>query len=167
MLNNEHKRYMEQMYDQMYRKLFIYSITVLQDNSLAEEAVQEAFQIACGKIEDLVASPNPCGWLMNTLKFVIRNKKRKEDRTNMLFSSYLVLDEYIPSLSPDISPETEAACIQVLGRQEYSVLKRVVLKELSIREAAEELGITEEACSKRIQRNKKKLRACFFETEDQ
>lgn len=165
MLNNERKHYMEQLYDQMYCKLLVYSLTMLQDKNLAEEAVQEVFQIACSKIEDLMLCPNPCGWLMNTQKFVIRNIKRKQNRTNLLFVSYRTVDEGIPSPCGDISPETEADCIQVLGQHDYTLLKRVILKELTIREAADELGLTETACSKRIQRSKKRLRTYLAENE--
>lgn len=165
MLNYKQKCYMEQLYDQMYRKLLLYALSVLQDSGLAEEAVQDAFQIACSKVDDLLTCPNPCGWLMNTLKFVIRNMKRRQDRTNMLFVPFVALDERLPGMSLDISPETEADCIQVLGVQDYVLLKRVVLKELTIREAAEEFGLTEHACSKRIQRSKKKLRICLAGNE--
>lgn len=165
MLNNERKHYMEQLYDQMYRKLMLYSLTALHDSNLAEEAVQEVFQIACSKVDDLLICPNPCGWLMNTLKFVIRNMKRRQERTNMLFVPFVALDDRLPSVPRDISPETEADCIQVLGVQDYVLLKRVALKELTIREAAEEFGLTETACSKRIQRSKKRLRTCLTERE--
>ena len=165
MLSSERKQYMEQLYDQMYRKLLIYSLSALQDKNLAEEAVQEAFRIACSKADELMRCPNPGGWLMSTQKFVIRNIKRKQNRTNMLFVSYRTLDEGMPSQPTEISPETEADCIQALGLHDYTLLKRVILKELSIRDAAEEIVITEAACSKRIQRSKKRLRLCLAEGE--
>ena len=57
--------------------MLTYAITVVDDLELAEEIVQDVFVIAWNKYEDLMLSPNPGGWLMNTTKFTIRNTLRK------------------------------------------------------------------------------------------
>lgn len=165
-LNCEQQHIIEDLYKQTYHQLFIYARSGFRDHDLAEEAVQDTFRIACVKIDDLVACPNPDGWLMNTLKFTMRNIKKKQAHTNALFVSSRELDENIAVLSPEISPETEAACIDILGEADYQMLKQVALKELTIREAAMKHGLSEEACSKRIQRNKKKLKKHFQENSE-
>ena len=74
-----------QLYREMYRKLVVYAENALND-SLAEEAVQDTFRIACSKYDELMNSSNPQGWLMNTLKNVIRNiKVYPKSRTKIFF----------------------------------------------------------------------------------
>lgn len=164
-LSREQRQYMADLYEEMHRRLTLYAQSFFPDGALAEECVQDVFQIACAKAGELERSPNPQGWLMNALKFVMRNRLRKQARAGALFVSYRELDENIPGRSRDVSPEMEAVCLQVLGERDWRLLRRVALKEATIREAAAEFGLTEEACSKRVQRSKKKLRQ-FFEQEE-
>ena len=63
---------MEQLYREMFPKLYMYALRIMSKPSLAEEAVQNTFCIACSKEDSLFSSDNPHGWLMNTLKNVIR-----------------------------------------------------------------------------------------------
>ena len=43
------KQFIDKLYDEMYRQMFLYARRILGDNSLAEETVQETFRIACKK----------------------------------------------------------------------------------------------------------------------
>ena len=52
---------LKKLYLEYYHSLFLYARSVLQDPSLAEEAVQDTFCIACVKQEQLAASGNPAG----------------------------------------------------------------------------------------------------------
>ena len=45
----------------------------------------------------------------------------------------------------------------VLGEEDFQLLVNIVVRRYTMLEAAEELGITVEACKKRVQRAKKKL----------
>ena len=63
----------DRLYLQMYSMLFEYARSSLSSDALAEEAVQDTFIIACQKPEALCESPNPEGWLVNTLKNVLSN----------------------------------------------------------------------------------------------
>lgn len=162
-LNEEQQRMIERLYKQMYKSLFSYAFSIFRNPSLAEEAVQDTFQIACLKVSVLADSPNPEGWLMNTLKYVMSNLRQRQANKDALFVSARELDENIVSIPREISVETESSCIDTLGETNYRLLRRVALKESTIREAAQEFGISEEACSKRLQRSKKKLRKIFQE----
>lgn len=159
-LTTEQQRMIENLYRQAYRKLLVYARSGLRNLSIAEEAVQDTFKIACVKVDDLETCPNPHGWLMSTLKFVMRNIQKKQKHTNALFSDR-ELDESITVSPPDIRVETAVTCEEVLGQTDYLLLKRVTLKEATIRDAAQEFGLSEAACSKRIQRSKKKLQNTF------
>ena len=68
---------LEQLYREMYDWLLGYANASLSNPSRAEEAVQETFRIACDKQTTLLESDNPKGWLVNTLKGVLRNFSRK------------------------------------------------------------------------------------------
>ena len=88
-------REVESLFRAHYNKLVWYAQTLLTRNAQtsdpgrAEEAVQEAFAIAWSKWEDLFASPNPAGWLYNTVNNVVRNMIRSQEELELLKRLYL------------------------------------------------------------------------------
>ena len=72
-MNTEQSEIIEQLYLEMHDMLICYARSALEEDGLAEEAVHETFYIACQKPEQLCGSPNPKGWLVQTLKFTIKN----------------------------------------------------------------------------------------------
>lgn len=149
------------LYSEMYTLLYRYAKKHLNDASLAEEAVQDVFRIACVKIDALASSENPNGWLINTLKYVLLNIKRHQARTKMLIVTSVTIEEL--NLKDDksdsqIAVDFEITYQKLLGNEDYKLLELVVLKQYTIAEAAKALGISIEACKKRVQRAKKKLR---------
>lgn len=165
-LNEQEQQVIESFYKQMYKRLFSYAFSVFRDRSLAEEAVQDTFQIACLKVASLATSPNPEGWLMKTLKYVMSNIRQRQATREAFVVSDRELDENIAAMPQPVSIETEVSFMDALGETDYKMLKRVALKEATIRETAQEFGISEEACSKRIQRSKAKLRKLFQKDEN-
>ena len=89
-MNPEYSEIIERLYMEMYDKLLIYARCSFEEESLAEEAVQETFQIACLKPDKLCESLNPRGWLVNTLKYTILNMKRSRESARQLLSNYLI-----------------------------------------------------------------------------
>ena len=85
--DNQH-RFIEEMYKEMYYSLSAFALSALNDRSLAEEAVQDTFRIACAKIDKFQFSANPKGWLYITLKYVIGNMIRSRARLNNMIISY-------------------------------------------------------------------------------
>lgn len=150
-------KYIEKLYREMFTQLNIYAQSTLRDRSLGEEAVQDTFRIACLKIDELMASSNPKGWLMNTLKNVINNMKRSRARLlRILFTASEVNEASFGSVNDDIDPEIMYGGI--IGAEEFDLLKKIVLERYSMLEAAEELGISVDACKKRLQRAKMKFK---------
>lgn len=160
-LNSEQQRWLGQLYLRKYDTLFAFALRQLSSHTLAEEAVQDTYLIACSKISDLMGSPNPDGWLMETLKYVLLKRKTKRMQENTLFAAALELDESLVSARKDGIAELDLAGEQILGKQSYYILKCVLLKELSIEAAARIMGVSADACRKRIERNKKRLRKIF------
>lgn len=83
-INKEEREIIQQLYLEMYDLLMSYAYGALNNYTLAEEAVQETFRIACSKPESLLNSPNRKGWLTNTLKYVLQNTKRVHGRLKQM-----------------------------------------------------------------------------------
>lgn len=147
----------EKLYIKMYNLLFEYARSSLSDNSLAEEVVQETFRIACQKPEALHESPNPEGWLVNVLKYVISNTVRS------LSASRRILDEYVSERIGKIATTDDHISIEILygdiaKSEEFVLLKEMVIDRKTHFEMARERGISIDACRKRVQRAKEALR---------
>ena len=155
-LNQEEEKFIEQLYREMYTRLYFYAKNAQGNKMLAEEAVQDTFRIACIKPESLMSSKNPRGWLINTLKNVMRNRQRTEARLNNLLLA--AMSAYEPQAKATVDTvEFHAAYSDVLGEDDFQLLINIVIRRYSMLEAAEELGISVEACKKRVQRAKKRL----------
>ena len=156
-MNPEYSERISQLYLEMYDMLVTYARCSFEEESLAEEAVQETFQIACQKPDKLCESLNPKGWLVNTLKFTIRNMKRSRENARQLLSSYLISQKDCVAFSED------KLCLQVMYEdvahtEEFKLIKEMAIDGKSHLEMAEARGITVSACKKRVQRAKEKLK---------
>lgn len=161
-LNQEEEKFIEQLYREMYTRLYFYAKNAQGNKMLAEEAVQDTFRIACIKPESLMSSKNPRGWLINTLKNVMRNRQRTEARLNNLLLA--AMSAYEPQAKATVDTvEFHAAYSDVLGGDDFQLLINIVIRRYSMLEAAEELGISVEACKKRVQRAKKRLQKIIEE----
>ncbi|MCD8355764.1 MAG: sigma-70 family RNA polymerase sigma factor [Clostridia bacterium] len=147
----------KRLYLEMYDLLMSYAKGVLEDYALAEEAVQETFRIACSKPEDLLSSKNPNGWLTNTLKNVMSNTKRTRARLNHLFMVLIQLNEWSAEVDGG-ELDVDVLYANLTDDKDYQLLKKVVLEQRTMLEVSSELGISLEACAKRVQRAKKALK---------
>ena len=146
---------LEELYLQMYDLLYRYAWSMLRDVPRAEEAVQETFRIACGKPESVLESENPKGWLVVTLKGVLKNIRRKDDRENRVFVPLEDTDLPIGEETVALPPEL---LYQDLAQTEEYALLHAVSQGSTIRELSAQLGVSEDACKKRIQRSRQKLK---------
>lgn len=156
-MNDQQSKKIECLYIQMYNMLFEYAKSALCNETLAEEAIQEVFRIACQKPTDICGSINPQGWMVLTLKHVISNIGRSR------FIETRALAKY-SSLNPDISSElpsqieVEVLYNDIADTEEFRMLKEMTIEGLSYSEMAQKRGISIEACRKRMQRAKEFLR---------
>ena len=156
-LNTEQHAFIRQLYLEMYDMMMSYARSALKNESRAEEAVQEAFQIACQKPIALMNSPNPRGWMINTLKNTVRNAQHDMDRDSRLLAAYLALH------SPQVAVTENRVSFEVdygnmAHLEEFKLLEDMVLKGKSQLEMAQKRGISLAACKKRVQRAKETLR---------
>ncbi len=158
------RQQIERLYKEMYPTLFGYAKNLLQETSLAEEAVQDAFCIACAKRDAFLQSGNPKGWVMETLKFVIRNTQRQQAKIRKMTAMSLNSEESALLAAYD-EGDIDALYENFAAREDFQLFKKIVLDHYSMREAAEEFDINVEACKKRVQRIREFLRKKFLAGE--
>ena len=153
----DHKLKIEELYLEMFEKLKIYACCSLNNNALAEEAVQETFRIACQKPEQLCESVNPQGWLVQALKFTINNIKRNQEAAKRLIEQYVMTQTNAASLSED-QLKLQILYGDVADTEEFKLLVEMAIEGRSHLEMAKSRGISVDACKKRVQRAKEALR---------
>lgn len=156
-LTAEQCKRIEAFYLDMYDLLLIYARNSLDNESLAEEAIQETFRIVCTKPEDLLSSPNPKGWIVNALKYTIQNMKRSRDKANALLTQYLASNSGGGGVSED-RISLEVTYENVAHSEEFQLIKEMAVEGKSHLEMAQSRGISVAACKKRVQRAKEFLR---------
>lgn len=152
-----YKLEIERLYLQLYPLLFEYARSSLSSDSLAEEAVQDTFRIACQKPEAMINSPNPEGWIMNTLKNVLKNTIRNQN-----ISRRILLDYFASNIN-DITVTNDRVGLEILYEdvadlEEFKMVKAMALEGKSYLEMSQDLGISMAACRKRMQRARETLR---------
>ena len=155
-MNSEYSEKIEQLYLEMYDMLITYARCSFEEESLAEEAVQETFQIACQKPDKLCESINPKGWLVNTLKFTIRNMKRGRECARQILSSYLITQNECIAFSED-KLSLQLLYEDISYTEEFKLIKEMAIDGRSHLEMAKARGISVSACKKRVQRAKEIL----------
>ena len=160
-LTAEQCKRIEAFYLDMYDLLLIYARNSLDNESLAEEAIQETFRIVCTKPEDLLSSPNPKGWIVNALKYTIQNMKRSRDKANALLTQYLASNSGGGGVSED-RISLEVTYENVAHSEEFQLIKEMAVEGKSHLEMAQSRGISVAACKKRVQRAKEYLRKKLF-----
>ena len=155
-MNPEYSEIIERLYMEMYDKLLIYARCSFEEESLAEEDVQETFQISCLKPDKLCESLNPRGWLVNTLKYTILNMKRSRESARQLLSNYLITQNECIAFSED-KLSLQLMYEDISNTEEFKLIKEMAIDGRSHLEMANARGISVNACKKRVQRAKETL----------
>lgn len=155
-MDPKYREQIETLYLEMYDMLLSYAQCSFEEESLAEEAIQETFRIACQKPDQLCESANPKGWLVNTLKFTIRNMKRNRKHALQCLSVYLLEQKDCIAFSED-KLSLQLMYGNVSDMEEFQLIKEIAIDGKSHLEMAEARGISVSACKKRVQRAKETL----------
>ena len=144
------------LYHEMHKLLFSYAISSLPSDSQAEEAIQVTFQIACEKVEDIASSPNPQGWIFNTLKNVVSNELKQHLRDTRIITD--TLGAHVDKLgSSTDNIDVDLLYGNVANTDEFKLIKAIALDGKSMLELSKELGISIDATKKRAQRAREYL----------
>lgn len=152
-MNEAEKEFFDRIYSEFYRILTRTAKNLLLDKRNAEDVVQETFIVAVKKIDELMQTARPLGWLINTLKFNVRHERRAKERYCKVFQEVEDFDE-LPNTYEDTH---DFELLDILNKPEYEVLRLVYAEGYDTKEAAMLLGIEYEACKKRIQTAKRRL----------
>lgn len=155
-MDEAQERLIERLYLELYGRLYVYACRCLSCPTLAEEAVQEAFRIACQAPEKLLGSPEPRGWIVMTLKNVIRSFRREQRMMRRTLDDYFTIhagEEAVKKPQEVAFLSGDAALLE-----DYSLLWGRVIDGRSHRELAQERNITIACCRKRLQRARAHLR---------
>lgn len=155
-MNAEQRQRIGELYLEIYDTLMAYARCSLDSESLAEEAVQETFRIACQKPDALCNSPNPQGWLMLTLKNTIRNIRSSRATAKKIMEKYLLTQNREIAFWED-TIQLNILYENVADTEEFKLLSELAIEGRSHEEMAKARGITINACKKRVQRAKEKL----------
>lgn len=158
-VTKEQGRYIERMFKDMQKVLHSYAVSILKNDFQAEEAVQETFCVVCQKPEDMMTSPNPSGWVMKTLKNELKNAERKTATLRKYFITANDIDmKWMRDPLCQLDDDVDLMYADLIHREDFYLLKQVILEKRTLLDMAKELGISVEACKKRFQRAKEKFR---------
>ena len=118
----------------------------------AQDAVQETFLAAQKNIEKIKRSDNPKGWLMNALKYSVKQQWKARRRFDLLQQE--VKHNTAGYIADDA---VDFELWKALPKDEYEILRLIYVEGYTRREVADFLGITYETCKKRVQSAKRKL----------
>lgn len=163
-MRSDQSALLERLYRSHFRLLVVHAYRTLGSWDDANFAAQEAFHVACEKIDQLAASENQIGWLKNTVKNVCYRMIRERNRQALLFSS---LDELTDAEMPVAPDNTETQSMDILeelvSKDEVGLLKKIILDGIPYSQAAAELGCNVWTCRKRVQRSIDKIRQKYRE----
>lgn len=152
----EQDRFFTAIYLDRRKSLLEYAEGNLHNHALAEEAVQQAFEIACRKIEDFQSSPKPEGWIFNAVRFVICNIESRQRTERRVIAP---VDEYRPDLvaAPADPLPLRVHFGQLVDSPQFRIVYEMEIMGRTLAEIAIDLGISEAACKKRAERARKHL----------
>lgn len=159
-MNEMHNAQIAKLYVEMYEKMMVYARAAVENESLAEEAVQETFYIACQKPDALCSSPNPQGWLILTLRNTIRNMNSSRATARRIVQMYL-LDQAAEFAIHKDNIDVKIQYADIADSEEFALLYEMAIEGRSHAEMAHARSISVAACKKRVQRAKELLKKNF------
>lgn len=163
----EEDAFIEKLYQDAFRLLWVYAMSKLNNPALAQEVVQDAFLEAVKNIDKLMSHENPKGWIKNTVKYKVKHAERSFNRYILRFIS---LDTDIPfedarfSIEDGHNPnmfDIMEKIHRILTSDEWDLLRKIALEKVPYKDVSAELGITVWTCQKRVQRIREKLQEKF------
>ena len=161
-MNEIQRAFVEKLYLELAARLERYARSTLHDPQLAEEAVQDTFRVVCAKIDLVMRSTNPQGWVTNAmtleLKKIMASRARQADLMTRL------AERASTDGSARDEPDPDLLYSNLSDDEDYILLRRYAESGRTIAEFAKLLGISPGACAKRLQRARKRLEKYFRDT---
>ena len=161
-LTARQRQFLAGLCERHYAGLYKYACTLVPAQE-AEELTQELFLLAARKIDKLMESPSPDGWLARSLVFLSKNWYDRQSIRQKHDAGPLENDELLPAPDQTGDVDTELSLRASLSPQDYGLYRMIYYEGYTMKEAAERLGVTPEAVWKRMERLRKRLRERFEE----
>ena len=155
--SDEERTLFQQMYDAFDQGLFGVALTVLQDQHLAQDAVQDVWMAVIAQFGRVSGLPKEKrgGYLVACVRNRARDILRKRKRETGLEEDHFVTAE-APRCGESLA-ERLPELILALPESYREVLEQRLMLERSYREIADSLGISEKTVSSRLSRGKAML----------
>jgi RNA polymerase sigma-70 factor (ECF subfamily) len=163
LFQNPEERFFEELIESTRRTLLNYARSHIRDATQAEDVVQETCLTAWSKIDALMDSQNPKGWLMNTLKNQLHKYHDKLASEQQMLAKLVA----IPGDGIAYTDEPDGFVFaSVLSEDELRIVR---LREAGYKhdEIAKLMGIEPNAARKRLSRIKTKVTKFLEENEQQ
>ena len=151
----EYNKEIENLYKLYHNDLVHIALCYTSVGYLAEDAVQEAFRCALSNPDSLLTSDNPKRWLIVTLKYVICNMNRVQQKLSCA-----------PESMPDAAADDDSLSVseikielqRYLSPEDYKLVSLVTFYDMTYKQAAKEMGLSIYAFKQRLHRVRKRLR---------
>ena len=152
----EQDQFFTTIYKERRKRLLEYAESALGNHAMAEDAVQQAFEIGWWKIEDFQNCPKPEGWIFKSVEFVVRNMKSRLRTEHRVIA---FMDDYRPDLvaAPADSLPLRVHFGELVDLPQFRIIYEMEIQGRTLAEIAKDLGISEAACKKRAERARKDL----------
>lgn len=165
-LRPEEKDFIDKLYLEMSteKALFRYANKFIIDTAFVDDVMQETFLIACIKIDELMASPKPKGYIMYILENVVRNFNRVRNNIIKMLAD-VSIEDWVEYQAESKEPEDDLDLLygDLVKYKEYELLKKFAVEDKPVVVIAKELNISENACKLRIFKAKRKLKKILEE----
>ena len=156
---NSRSEFLRNLYVRQSKGMFRYASSIMRDDYLVEEAVQETFALAWEKIESLAFMDSPVGWLFGTLKNRMKRKMAEKHKVqkllvslnDTLYDTPTVLDNIDPAILFD----------GIISSEEYTILEKLYIHGYTYTDMANEMGVPVSTVGMKAKRAKEKFREKF------
>ena len=149
------KDILEQLYHTYHRRLTLYALSLCRDPYLAEDLVQEAFLRAYLSLPE--ETPSFFWWMMRVLRNLLIDQKRRE-RFVSWEEAEMPTEGAEDAVLRQESGRSLYRGITALGEDDREILALYYFAQVSLRQIAQLLGLTEGAAKVRLYRARRRLK---------
>ena len=151
-----------QLFEQKHGRLIRMAYRLTGSMELAEDLVQDTFLLAFIRYKDLAEHPCISGWLSKTLRNLIQNENRRLENHPVI-----PLEHISDYPAPELPTSLDEILPLCLPTEERQILVWRYEQQLSYRDIAMRLGISENTCRMRVHRILKKHKLSFEQLQPQ
>ena len=155
-MSQDERNHIESLYRANYAMLTQLAIRRSASKEQAEELVQSVFMLACVKSTELLHHPNPVGWLVKTMQFLILKMQQAKQ------CEAVSLDECYAEPAAAMELPLESLFPQTLTQHEKLALQMWMTDRASYQDISTTLGLSEANCRKIVSRAVQKCRTAYI-----